>query len=255
MQRLLILLIYTVFQRYILSFTAEPLEGWKKIMWFLHRIEFLAVSIYSWQPVAGCFLVGMWEKRNFHLKKRKKINWVASAALWIITPPLITHPWALCARLRLGDDGDSCPCTSVGGQPDLQDSLLTGTGTAVLAGCLPEASIDTRVLVWITGSRGWDSPLLINWARALINDTFGLPPLCRRLKTFVRVLPHGEKATEKKKYIYSSLFDLIIFKIANWNSLWWMTTGSDFTISATQISRICWLELYDGKESTQNKNT
>lgn len=152
MQRLIILLIYTVFQRYILSFTAEPLEGLKKKNHVIyHRNKFFAVYIRSWQPVADCFLLGKWDKRNFHQKKKKKI-WVLSTAHWIITPSLISTPWVLWAHLRLGDDSDSC--TSVGGQPDLQDSLLTGTGTAVLAGCFPEASIDTRVLVWITGSRG-----------------------------------------------------------------------------------------------------
>lgn len=41
----------------------------------------------------------------------------------------------------------------MGGQLDLQASLLTGTGATVLAGCFPEASIDTQVLVWIAGSQ------------------------------------------------------------------------------------------------------
>lgn len=41
----------------------------------------------------------------------------------------------------------------MGGQLDLQAFLLTGTGAVVLAGCFPEASIDTKVLVWIAGSR------------------------------------------------------------------------------------------------------
>ncbi|KAK5874553.1 hypothetical protein PBY51_019489 [Eleginops maclovinus] len=40
--------------------------------------------------------------------------------------------------------------------------LLTGPGAAVLAGCVPEARIDTRVLVWMAGSQDYVSPLLIN---------------------------------------------------------------------------------------------
>lgn len=53
-----------------------------------------------------CRLFPCWNVRKKELslkeKEKKKENWVASAALWIITAPLITHPRALCARLRLG---------------------------------------------------------------------------------------------------------------------------------------------------------
>lgn len=41
----------------------------------------------------------------------------------------------------------------VGGQPELHASLLSGTGPAVLAGCISEVSIDTLVLVWVAGSQ------------------------------------------------------------------------------------------------------
>lgn len=75
MQHLLILLIYTVFQRYILSFTATPLEEYKKerkssvFFFFFFPPQNRKVFIYSWQPVAGCFLVGMWEKKELLLKE------------------------------------------------------------------------------------------------------------------------------------------------------------------------------------------
>lgn len=60
-------------------------------------------------------------------------------------------------------DGDLPPVdVCVGGRLDLQASLLTGIGAAVLAGCFPEAIIDTQVLVWIAGSQDQDCPLLIN---------------------------------------------------------------------------------------------
>ena len=64
-------------------------------------------------------------------------------------PPSVISLW-YCARLQLGEVSSRgrrqwlLPLdNSVGGQLDLQASLLTGTGAAVLAGCFPEASIDT----------------------------------------------------------------------------------------------------------------
>lgn len=39
----------------------------------------------------------------------------------------------------------------MGGQLELHASLLSGTGPAVLAGCLSEVNIDTLVLVWVAG--------------------------------------------------------------------------------------------------------
>lgn len=48
----------------------------------------------------------------------------------------------------------------MGGQLDLQASVLTGAGAVVLAGCFPEVSIDTQVLVWIAELRDWDCCLI-----------------------------------------------------------------------------------------------
>lgn len=126
----------------------------------------------------------MWKKKT-STKIRCLIKCTLNNTALLNYPPL--HPlyasltgWGVVSS----DDSDSYSCTSVGGQLDLQASLLTGTGTAVLAGCFPEASIDTQVLVWITGSQDLDSTLLINWVQALINDTLSLPPLPRNSNFF-----------------------------------------------------------------------
>lgn len=58
-----------------------------------------------------------WNVRHKQLSQK---IWVVSAAHWIIIPSLISHPWALCAHLRLGDDSDSCA-------PVWEDSLIFRT--------------------------------------------------------------------------------------------------------------------------------
>lgn len=73
MQRLLILLIYTVFQRYILSFTAEPLEGWKK-----KSCDFSTESNFSQFPftlgnlLQAVSLLECEKEGTFTKRKRKK---------------------------------------------------------------------------------------------------------------------------------------------------------------------------------------
>lgn len=159
MQHLLIWLIYTVFQHYILNITAKLFERKKKKKSCYSPQNLITRSLWfwfflsSWQPVAARSLI-LARKKRTSTKIRCLINCTLNNTAPINYPPL--HPlytsltgWGVVSS----DDSDSYSCTSVGGQLDLQASLLTGTGTAVLAGCFPEASIDTQVLVWITGSQ------------------------------------------------------------------------------------------------------
>lgn len=156
MQHLLIWLIYTVFQHDILDITAKLFER-KKIMLFSTKSnnEVIMVLVFTFLLTTCCSLCPILVRnKRTSTKIRCLINCTLNNTALINYPPL--HP--LCASLAgwgvvSSDDSDSYSCTSVGGQLDLQASLLTGTGTAVLDGCFPEASIDTQVLVWITGSQ------------------------------------------------------------------------------------------------------
>lgn len=158
MQHLLIWLIYTVFQHYILDITAKLFERKKKkIMLFSTKSnnEVIMVLVFTFLLTTCCSLrLLLVRKKRTSTKIRCLINCTLNNTALINYPP--RHPlyasltgWGVVSS----DDRDCSCCTSVGGQLDLQASLLTGTGTAVLAGCFPEASIDTQVLVWITGSQ------------------------------------------------------------------------------------------------------